>query len=892
MGGTMRLGADPIKLHEGTRAREIYGEAVIYERHRHRYEVNNFLRQRLEAAGLVISGTSPDERLVEILEIADHPFFVASQFHPEFKSRPERPAPLFREFVARGAARARTSSARRSGTRCRPPGRTRRPRAPSSATRIELDRRADRALHPDAAAERRASPPRGRAGAARRDVRRAVPHPSPFGHERACAERVAAELRGMGIDVEEDDAAAAAGAECGNLLARMPGRVGSHDPALRPPRHGRGDRADRPGGRRRRLGERQRRHPRRRQQGGGRGDARGRRGARRSRARRSGSSCCSPSPRRTRWPAPRRSTPAGCAREFGYVFDHAAPDRRGRHRLADLLPPQRRVPRPRRARRHPPGGRPQRDPRRGARDRRDAAWARRRARRRRTSARSPAASGSTNVVPERCRLLAEARSLDAERVETVVAQMVDAVHDGAAFAECDVDLVVEKLFDGYRTRPSAPAVVAAEAALRACGYEPRRDRHRRRVGRQRADRRGLRVRQPRQRDRAQPRADRARLRGGAGRDARRRLRAARRGRRGVARRQAPVALRRRRGDDGGSSAGSRSRPPELSLASCPLHDSRFERIGSELVYEGKLVTVRKDEFRHEDGDEVTREIVAPPGRGRRRRPRRRAALPRPPAARGDRRARLPRAAGRQARRRGRAAARDRQARAGRGDRQGGRATGSRCRATTPRPGFTDEEVHVFLATGLTDAGAETDENERIDIVTHPLADLDALIDEVHDAKTLIGLLRAAPPSRRLNAGLQPGRRRGRSAANSTAWPSPRPAPSRSSTWCSTSSPTSSSSAGCRATRSRPTGPTCCSSAPGSGAPTSTRCRSATPSSPPSSPSWPPRRRTVRPRRRRRCSARSRASVPSTATSAARGRSPTIPPSTSRRRVRAASCRPC
>jgi len=106
MGGTMRLGADPIKLHAGTRAREIYGEAVIYERHRHRYEVNNFLRRRLEAAGLVISGTSPDERLVEIIEIADHPFFVASQYHPEFKSRPERPAPLFRDFVGAACERA------------------------------------------------------------------------------------------------------------------------------------------------------------------------------------------------------------------------------------------------------------------------------------------------------------------------------------------------------------------------------------------------------------------------------------------------------------------------------------------------------------------------------------------------------------------------------------------------------------------------------------------------------------------------------------------------------------------------------------------------------------------------------------------------------------------
>jgi CTP synthase len=100
LGGTMRLGADPIKLHAGTRAREIYGEAVVYERHRHRYEVNNLLRKRLQSAGLGISGTSPDERLVEVIELEDHPFFVASQFHPEFKSRPERPAPLFRDFIA------------------------------------------------------------------------------------------------------------------------------------------------------------------------------------------------------------------------------------------------------------------------------------------------------------------------------------------------------------------------------------------------------------------------------------------------------------------------------------------------------------------------------------------------------------------------------------------------------------------------------------------------------------------------------------------------------------------------------------------------------------------------------------------------------------------------
>src|SRR5918992_807135 len=106
MGGTMRLGADPVKLHDSTRAREIFGEAVIYKRHRHRYEVNNQLRRRLEDEGLVCGGTSPDERLVEMVELPDHPFFVASQFHPEFNSRPNRPQPLFREFVGAAARQA------------------------------------------------------------------------------------------------------------------------------------------------------------------------------------------------------------------------------------------------------------------------------------------------------------------------------------------------------------------------------------------------------------------------------------------------------------------------------------------------------------------------------------------------------------------------------------------------------------------------------------------------------------------------------------------------------------------------------------------------------------------------------------------------------------------
>ncbi|OUN89061.1 MULTISPECIES: CTP synthase [Enorma] len=100
-GGTMRLGAYPAKLAEGTLAREAYGEELVYERHRHRYEFNNAFRDDLERAGLVVSGVSPDETLVEMVELPRdvHPWFVATQAHPEFKSRPTRPQPLFREFT-------------------------------------------------------------------------------------------------------------------------------------------------------------------------------------------------------------------------------------------------------------------------------------------------------------------------------------------------------------------------------------------------------------------------------------------------------------------------------------------------------------------------------------------------------------------------------------------------------------------------------------------------------------------------------------------------------------------------------------------------------------------------------------------------------------------------
>ena len=95
----MRLGTYPCKILDNTHAQEIYKNEIVYERHRHRYEVNNKYRKELEKNGLIISGVSPDDDLVEMVELKEHPFFVASQFHPEFKSRPWDPAPMFNSFI-------------------------------------------------------------------------------------------------------------------------------------------------------------------------------------------------------------------------------------------------------------------------------------------------------------------------------------------------------------------------------------------------------------------------------------------------------------------------------------------------------------------------------------------------------------------------------------------------------------------------------------------------------------------------------------------------------------------------------------------------------------------------------------------------------------------------
>jgi CTP synthase len=105
-GGTMRLGVYPARLRQGSKVAAAYGEPIVYERHRHRYEFNPRYLTRMEDAGLRCSGTSPDNRLVEFLELDGHPFWIGTQAHPEFKSRPDRPHPLFRSFIGAALARA------------------------------------------------------------------------------------------------------------------------------------------------------------------------------------------------------------------------------------------------------------------------------------------------------------------------------------------------------------------------------------------------------------------------------------------------------------------------------------------------------------------------------------------------------------------------------------------------------------------------------------------------------------------------------------------------------------------------------------------------------------------------------------------------------------------
>jgi CTP synthase len=198
MGGTMRLGLYPCRLQKDSVAERAYRDGLVFERHRHRYEVNNRYRRRLEDAGLVLSGTSPDGRLVEIIELPDHPFYIAGQFHPELRSRPTRPHPLFRDFIGAAAVLADARDAeRRAATPVA---------APATATPHAT---APSRLAPQAPAPRAPAPP---ASAPVPDRAARVPEPGAV-QEPAARHAPAPGLRSpeTGLFVPASDASAHAG---------------------------------------------------------------------------------------------------------------------------------------------------------------------------------------------------------------------------------------------------------------------------------------------------------------------------------------------------------------------------------------------------------------------------------------------------------------------------------------------------------------------------------------------------------------------------------------------------------------------------------------------------------------------------------------------------------
>ena len=364
MGGTMRLGADPVKLHPGTRAREIYGEAVIYERHRHRYEVNNFLRRRLEAAGLVVSGTTPDERLVEIIELPGAPVLRRVAVPPGVQVAPGAPgAAVPRVRRRRPALRARAPPARAARHRRadpRAPARGRRALA-GAAARADGPLPAALTCGPPATPSARGSTtssPRSAGSRARSGARPRSPRTS-----RASSRAWASPSRPTRAATCWRGSTAAPTAPSCSARTSTPSRSTARSSPSSSTAAGRTrtTRSSAPTTRRRVAVflEVARRASVEgspvaielllTRRGGG-------RAARREGVRRLGPA------RRLRLRARPRDA-----------------DRRDRDRLADLLPAQRRLPRPRGARRHPARDRPQRDRRRRPGDRRDAARPDRRA---------------------------------------------------------------------------------------------------------------------------------------------------------------------------------------------------------------------------------------------------------------------------------------------------------------------------------------------------------------------------------------------------------------------------------------------------------------------------------------------------------------------------------
>ena len=496
-----------------------------------------------------MSGTSPDERLVEIVELPDHPFYVASQFHPEFKSRPERPAPLFREFVGAALVALGAAQPRRAGTQ-------RGVSAPASAERRRLhdtfaalcrDREPvgqERALRRRRRRrELRGARARGRRGRRRRRARRRLRQPARADPRdrraaRCCSARTSTPCRSRRRSSRSSRDGVWENANEAILGADNKAAVAAMLTLARAPRRG-------------------------------------------ARAR-PASSCSSPSARRSGCAARRSSRSASCAARVGYTFDSAAPvggvvvasptyyriDRRA-PRASPPTPAC--APRRAAARSSPPRAR-SREMRLGRIDEETTA-----------NIGTIEGGSAANVVPDRCRLVGEARSLDAARAEQLASEIVELPRRRRQRSRMRVRprrharAPVRRL---PRAPVERPRWRSPSRALRDCGLRAGADRHRRRQRRQRAARQRSRRAEPRKRHRAQPRAGRARQHRGARGDPRRRVRAGRasaraeatlgaragRRQRAATRRSMPSSRSRSRCDGGASLRQSPARTLSAALA--------------------------------------------------------------------------------------------------------------------------------------------------------------------------------------------------------------------------------------------------------------------------------------------------------------------------------------
>ena len=412
--------------------------------------MNNHFRPRLVEAGLVISGTFHEGRLVEVIELPDHPWFVASQFHPEFKSRPNRPAPLFRDFVG-AAARARTSRRTAAATAGDAAGALRRsrPKRPKYHPERGCSIRRPRALH--------------RAGGI----------PSPSGAERAVAERVVdEELRDLGLDPRVDDAGDRVDSDAGNLYTRLEPTNGERFRSSSARISTRSSqRPARAGGRGRRRAKRGWDDPRRRQQGRGRVDDRRRAsGARREDRPHAGVELVFTTREETGCQGAAAFDATRSLHVSGSSTTTQAP-------IGDIVvsaPYQRVLDVVYRGRAAHAGINPE--------DGRSAIQAAARAIAdlrlgrldEETTANVGRIDGGTarNVVPETCAVIAEARSRDEKKLLGLVQEMVDAFAFAAAVTDCEVETRIAEHLPGYRLQDGNRRSLAL-AALERAGFRPR-----------------------------------------------------------------------------------------------------------------------------------------------------------------------------------------------------------------------------------------------------------------------------------------------------------------------------------------------------------------------------------------------------------------------------------